>query len=711
MPLPTFALLRSPRRPLRRFGIAACLASGGAAATLMAAQSGAPTQPPQEQRPVIRSEANFVRIDAYPTKNGEPVMDLRAEDFEVLEDGVKQTVQSFEHVLIQPAGPQSARSEPNTIEESRQLAANPRARVFILFLDVPHVTMDGAWHIREPLIRLIDRILGPDDLVGIMTPRMAPTDVVLARKTEVMASGLRDDWPWGERHTLAKDDRERLYEMCYPATEAEHNTGVVVSGLATELRHRRRERATLDALHSLVTYLRNVREERKAILTITEGWLLLRPNQTLTEIRDLGGGARDPVPSGPPIGVGPDGKLTTRDPRQAGNQSDCDADRQHLAMMDNERYFRDIIDEANRGNASFYTVDPRGLAVWDAPIGPERQSPPQVDQQNLRDRHDSMHELAANTDGLAVLYSNDLDKGLKRIADDLTSYYLLGYYSTNTKLDGGFRRLQVRVKRPDVDVRARRGYRAATEEEVAAARAATPAVVPEALKPVNAALADLARARADTPFRINVVPQPSTAGVSSVWVAGEIRGPAASKRTTDGEVVIQITGEGTGSATVPLPADQRSFLTAVALDAPVGSGSVDVRARLNGVGVIPLTDIVRVDAGAAPRPLLFRRGPVTGNRLQPAGDPQFSRTERVRLELPVGAGDTPAEGRVLDRAGNPLAVPVTVGERTDEATGQRWITADITLAPLTFGEYAIEVGFNSGSGTAQRVVTGIRVTR
>jgi VWFA-related protein len=675
-----------------------------------AAQSGTQT-PAQDQRPVIRSEANFVRIDVYPTAGGVPVTDLRAEDFEVLEDGVRQNVQSFEHVLIRPSGPQDQRREPNSIEESLQMAANPRARVFIVFLDVPHVTMDGAWHIREPLIRLVDRILGPDDLVGVMTPRMAPSDVVLARKTEVMAGGLRDRWPWGERHTIEQDERERLYELCYPATDAEAGAGKRVSEVARALMHRRRERATLDALQSLVTYFRNVREERKAILTITEGWNLFRPDNSLTNLRTVSAGVKDPIPTGPPIGIDSGGKLTTRDARYRGSKSDCDADRQHLSMIDNERYFRDIIDDANRGNSSFYTVDPRGLAVWDAPIGPEKPPPPDVDQDNLKDRHDSMHELAANTDGLAVLYSNDLDKGLKRIADDLTSYYLLGYYSTNAALDGKFRSVKVRVTRPDVTVRARRGYRAATEEEVKASRAASTTVVPEALKPVNAALADLARARSDTPFRINVVPHTGAAGVSSLWIAGELRGQAASGRTAEGQVDIQISGAATGSATVMLPPGQRAFLTSIELQAPVQSGGLDVRARLNGLSVIPLTDTVKVDAASPSRALLFRRGPSTGNRIQPAGDPQFSRTERVRLELPVAAGSSPGQGRVLDRAGNPLAVPITVAERTDEATGQRWITADVTLAPLTLGEYALEVAFTHRPGKSERVITAIRVTR
>ena len=67
--------------------------------------------------------------------------------------------------------------------------------------------------------------------------------------------------------------------------------------------------------------------------------------------------------------------------------------------------------------------------------------------------------------------TNDLDTGIRRVASDLSSYYLLGYYSTNAKLDGKFHSITVRVKRPGVHVRARRGYQAPTQAEVDEARA------------------------------------------------------------------------------------------------------------------------------------------------------------------------------------------------------------------------------------------------
>ena len=81
----------------------------------------------------------------------------------------------------------------------------------------------------------------------------------------------------------------------------------------------------------------------------------------------------------------------------------------------------------------------------------------------------------------------------------------------------------------------------------------------------------------------------------------------------------------------------------------------------------------------------------------------------MHLEIPVDADVKPGSGRLLDRAAQPLQVPVTVGERVDAETGQRWITADITLAPLSAGDYAIEIILQGPQ--QERVITGVRVTR
>jgi VWFA-related protein len=158
------------------------------------------------------------------------------------------------------------------------------------------------------------------------------------------------------------------------------------------------------------------------------------------------------APAPRPIGVDPTGRLATGDrnnPYFAAMQ-ECDRDRILLAELDSERRFRDILDEANRSNASFYPIEPRGLPVFDADIGPNPPPPVTVDFQNLRNRQDTLYTLAAATDGTAVINSNDIDAGLKRVVADLSSYYLLSYSSTNSRLDGRFRAIKVRVTRPGV---------------------------------------------------------------------------------------------------------------------------------------------------------------------------------------------------------------------------------------------------------------------
>jgi VWFA-related protein len=669
-----------------------------------AAAPPAPVPPAQEpgQRPTFRTEANFVRVDVYPTQDGKPVLDLAAADFEIAEDGVPQKVDSFEHIVVRGGGPQADRIEPSSQREMLQAAENPRHRVFVIFLDAPNVGVAGSHHIAGPIIRLINRILGPDDLVGVMTPTMSAADVVLSRRTEVTEEQLTKHWSWGSRFGLMKDDREESYEVCYPKSS--------FGGTADNLIARKRERVTLEALQDLVRYLNGVREERKAVLTVTEGWALYKPDSGLEKLGKDILGNDTPIPSVDPVGVGPNGKLTTKDPRDRNNNNtlstmECHTDRQRLAAMDNEQFLLDIINDANRTNTTFYPIDPRGLVAFDTPI--EAGLSLAADARSLRTHQNSMRTLADGTDGLAVMGSNDLDKGLRQISDDLSSYYLLGYYSTNAKTDGGYRTLKVRVKRPGVAVRSRRGYRAASAEEVARSRAAAAAPAVDIATPVQAALGMLAQVRPDARVRLRATPAP---GGALLWIAGELSAAAgrADEWGQGATADLQVTsGAASTGARVTIKPGDRTFLTAIKL--PAGAAAVDVQARISPADGGPAAiDTIRV--AALPQALFYRRGPSTANRQQTTADLRFTRAERAHLEVPVDADVKPGAGRLLDRAGQPLTVPVAIGERTDEATGQRWITADVVLAPLAPADYIVEIGMIGKAGET-RIVTGIRVIR
>lgn len=659
--------------------LAACVALVASGLAILAAQ---PQQP-------IRVGTNFVRVDAYPTKDGRIVEGLVAADFEVLEDGVPQKIETFEHVVA-TIGPHSARTEPNSQRDMARAVANPRNRVFLIFLDGPHVDGVPARLITEPLIGFMRKYLADDDLVALMTPGMSASQVTFGRKTKVIEEALKDTWGWGrqDRDFDPELDRRQIqYGLCYPGA------GDVGSKMAA----RSRERATLEALQDAVNYLASLREERKAFVTVTEGWILYREDPDMMRQR----------PKEEPIGkdkmrVGPTGKLTLEDHRTSVNAlppNQCDADRAYLAAIDNEKFLREIIDDANRGNTSFYMIDPGGLKVKGA------------------DRSGAMRTLAENTDGLAVLNSNDLDRGFERIASDMSSYYLLGYYASNTKPDGRFREIAVRVKQPGVAVRARKGYRAPTAAEITVARRPVDSSASSsAATPVRAAIDRLSKVRPNARLRINAVVGPGPR--RSLWVAGELQstGSRPDEFMQGAKAAIEaIAGDKSATATATLKSGELAFLVRLEMPAAT-SGMLDVRVRVaSDEGTAePLSEGVRIELGVeGPQTLMFRRSVTTGNRLVPAADPRISRTERVRLETPIGPGPRdgkPGAGRVLDRGGLATQVPVSVGERTEETTGQRWITADVNLAPLSPGDYVIEVTIAKEAGE-ERVLTPIRVVR
>ena len=582
-------------------------------------QSQQPQQPPQPQPPRFRTETNLVRVDVYATKDGVPVQDMKAEEFELFEDTAPQKIDSFEHILVTPAGPADTLVEPNSVTAANQLVADPRRRVFVIYLDNHQVTVTGSNNIKEPLIELMQRVMGPDDLVGVMTPEMSPSQITFGRRTQVIEEGLRNNWHWGRRDSILLDPREKLYNSCFPPTKDSEPTP---SYLARKMIARYRERIVLDSLQDLIRHMGETREGRTAVITVSEGWALFKPDPSMMELRtDSRGNQVDPIPGSPaPVGVGSGGTLTRRLPSSDGyvpsDRTECEKERADLALVDNEVTFRNLFGEANRANVSFYTIDPRGLAAVDLGLA-NSTVPLDTTWEQLRGRIETLHTLALNTDGIALVNNNDLRKQIRRVADDLTSYYLIGYYSTNGKLDGKFRNIRVRSKRSGIEVRSRNGYRAATAEEVEKARMSSSAPIPD---------------------------------------------------------------------------------TKVAIANALGSIESDARA------------VGRKTTRGAGEPAIFHRGPATGNQVQPAPGRVFPRSERLRMEMEAEAGTPVWTGVLLDRNGAATIVPVTTGERTDAATGQRWLTADITLAPLGAADYVVELTTTT-AGQQKKTLVGIRVTQ
>jgi VWFA-related protein len=659
-------------------------------------------QDPQDRtQPTFRAGANYVRVDMYATRDGETVDDLKATDLEVLEDGVPQKIEDFERVVVRSATTPVNRTEVGGLRESREAAGDPRARVFVIFLDTYHTQLEGSAMMRKPLVAFLERVLGPDDLVALMTPEMAGSDIALGRKTDVIEKVVSEEW-WGRRaRVTGKDQKELLYERCLPTPQS----GVQGDPLLNELINRRREKLTLDALDDLMTHLAGLRDERKAVVLVTEGWLLYQPNPNLADQVGRRMGVAPPPAFDPPVKP-----PSERGPFNSSETRECEADVHALAALDSEVHFRMITEDANRGNVTFYPVYARGLTVFDAPIGPGAPPPVNVDTANLRTRHNNLRTLAVETDGDAIVDTNYIEKGLKRIADDLSSYYLFGYYSTNNKLDGRFRSITVRVKQPGVRVRARRGYRARTAEQVAAlATAAVDPIRPGLASALNAVVS----ANARSTFRVRPAAWMRSDGGASgatVWIVGELdfrtlREPGWVAGARAEVMLLAADGSQLSSAQMDIPAGQAAFSVRVPADGRLAPGDYAVRIRLRGRDA-DVSDTARVIVPEKASPIgeavMWRRGTSTGPRYVLTADPKFQRSDRLRLEYATDAAAVSA--RLLDRVGKQLQVPVQLSERADAGEGVRWIVADLTLAPLAPGDYAVEV-----TAADESRITGFRI--
>lgn len=113
-----------------------------------------------------------------------------------------------------------------------------------------------------------------------------------------------------------------------------------------------------------------------------------------------------------------------------------------------------LVGQANRNNVAFYTVDARGLRPAAALAGDDPSQPPVLEAGSAP----ALEALAAATGGVAAAGTNDLRAPLRQAVEDAAAYFLLSYSPRNTHWDGRFRRIEIRVKRPGVQVQARSGY-------------------------------------------------------------------------------------------------------------------------------------------------------------------------------------------------------------------------------------------------------------
>ncbi len=656
--------------------------------TRLAAQS---ASAPQERPPVFRGGVNFVSVDAFPRRDGKVVEGLTKDDFQILEDGKPQKVETLEFVHIDPNPADADRRDPTDEKDAERQAADPHNRLFVVFLDLAHTTIAGSYQARRPVVDFLTRTIGASDLFGVMTADMPVGRLVFGRRTESIDAQLATYWTWGQsdRAVMERTPYEQRLGVCGILLRPDAPIGDVLVKLS-------REDALHTSLESLMGRLRDLRDERKNVLFISEGWVPRRPRE------DLLGSSSGDIPT---AGIGtPTGNRTGGNQRTpvSDDRAWCDRELARLAGIDFEQRYRALLTAAARANVAFYPIDVGGLkggAIGRADVASTREAAAR--DSDSRGGMQTLRELAENTGGIAIVNTNDLGAGVKRVSDDLASYYLLGYYSTNSSHDGRYRRIEVKVSAPRVEVSARRGYYAADAE----AAASTPALVVPTL--VEDEIARLSRLRADADLYSYGV---ATAAGADIVV--ELSTSAVAKPAWRGGADVQVSVSGAGS-TPPISgriaAGSRGAVVSVPLDRSHG-GPWNATVTVSGDGD-RVQDQVTVPATPATiigQPMAWRALPSPRSPLNPLADFQLRRAERLHVEWPLIQQPTTRVARLLDRRGQPLGgeLPLVAAPADRKA-----LALDLPISSLPEGDFVVDLTVTGASGQTERRALAFRVVR
>lgn len=397
---------------------------------------------PKDQKPsdaVVRLATELVQIDVVVTdKAGKLVSDLKRDDFELLEDGKRQTVSYFSvgtasRTAVAPGAinREKAPEKPDK-EAPPELSAG---RNMVLAIDDLHLAPGNLVQAKQALLKFIEQQISSEDRVAIVTTsgalglyqkftsdrdalrrginrlsvreRQVTNNMDIPRITPYQAELI--DLGDNEALELAVQELIRQYRMERPMAVSEAQNRA--RGIIAENTH-----ITMNTLSTIENIIRGLKDlpGRKVIALLSDGFLL--------------GGFRE------------------------GRQYDV----------------RRITDAATRAGVVIYSIDARGLVAvpttMDASVS--GSDPPQlmgarsrIEFSSIEAQRDGLNALARDTGGIPIFNNNDLNLGLKRILDDTETYYLLAFEPTTSYRDGRFRKLEVKVpRRPELKVRTRKGY-------------------------------------------------------------------------------------------------------------------------------------------------------------------------------------------------------------------------------------------------------------
>ncbi len=406
--------------------------------------------PQKDKDEVVRISVTLVQIDAVVTDGkGRQVTDLKAEDFEVYEDGRRQHITNFNYI----AGPSASAPQPAPADKANKNAPPVPAvnlrpeqvrRTIALVVDDLGLSFESTAHLRDALKKFVNEQMQQGDLVAIIRTGagMGALQQFTADKRQLYAAIERVKWnPMGRGGVSA-------FAPIEPDPQRRAREERMGQGGREQQRDEQRQRDTINQL----------REDIFAVGTL--GAL----NFVVRGLRDL--------PGRKSVILFSDGfRLFNRDNFGESNQRILES-------------LRRLTDLANRASVVVYTIDTRGLQTLlataaDASLNPEEMTRKLTERRDeFYDTQEGLNYLANETGGLFFRNTNDLNRGISRVLEDQKGYYLLGYMpeSSTFRAEKGlrkFHKLGVKVKRAGLKVRTRTGFFGIADEERPAQR--TPA--------------------------------------------------------------------------------------------------------------------------------------------------------------------------------------------------------------------------------------------
>ena len=370
---------------------------------------------------VFRSAIDLVTTDVIARDgNDQFIADLTKDEIEIYEDGVKQEMASMTlvhggRVLNLQAAPPPPPQEGIILPTARP-RNDAAGRIFLIIVDDLHLDFRNTGRIRDLFKRISRTLVHEGDMFGIVSTG---------------PSSLAIDLTY---------DRKILDEAIKRITGNGLKPSDIIQGQdgpqgPTEVRYR--AQVAFSTARDIVTQLERITNRRKAVVWVSNGFDF-NPfeNQRLGE---------DPIYGGRQGQTREEGQEINRTMNQGQQFSDADLARE----------LGDLTRSANRANATFYTIDPRGLVAGQ---DLDETVDPTDFQTHIRKTQDSLRVLAEETGGIAIVNQNNFDKGLKRIDAETSDYYVVGYYSTNPDPLKRTRKIEVKVKREGLNVWSRTSY-------------------------------------------------------------------------------------------------------------------------------------------------------------------------------------------------------------------------------------------------------------